>query len=102
MIKSLFLGPLILVATISILSTSFADSPPMAEGVIKKIVIESGKVTIKHGEIESLEMPPMSMVFNVKDPSVLEAFKKGDKIKFIALDEDGKFWATDIQADTSE
>lgn len=102
MIKSLFLGLSILTATFSVATISFADSHPMTDGVIKKIVVDSGKVTIKHGEIENLEMPPMSMVFNVRDPSVLKAFKKGDKIKFIAVDEEGKLWATDIQPDASE
>jgi len=101
-IKTISLILSITAATLLFPVTSLADTPPMTDGVIKKIKMESGKVTIKHGEIANLEMPPMSMVFNVKDPASLENLKKGDKIKFVAVDEDGKLWATEIEADSSE
>jgi Cu/Ag efflux protein CusF len=42
----------------------------------------SKKITLKHGEIKNLDMPPMTMVFQVKDPAMLERVKAGDKVQF--------------------
>ena len=38
------------------------------EGEVKKVNKDTGKLTIKHGELKNLGMPPMTMVFRVKDP----------------------------------
>ena len=56
----------------------------MAEGEIKKVDKDAGKVTIKHGEIKNLDMPAMTMVFRVKDPAMFDQLKVGDKIMFEA------------------
>lgn len=77
---------------------SVADSHPMSDGVIRKIDSKQGKVTIKHGEIANLDMPPMSMVFNVEDPATLESLAKGDSVRFVAADKGGKLYVTEIQA----
>jgi Cu/Ag efflux protein CusF len=43
-------------------------------------------------------MPPMTMVFHVKDAAALERFKVGDKINFVAKkNASGAFTAGDIQ-----
>ena len=75
-----------------------AAAADLAEGEIRKIDKETKKITIKHGEIKSLDMPPMTMVFQVKDPAMLDKAKTGDKIKFRVVREDGKMLVTDIQA----
>jgi Cu/Ag efflux protein CusF len=58
----------------------------------------AGKVTIKHGPVANLDMPPMTMVFRVKDPAMLDQVKEGDKIKFNADRIDGALTVTAIQA----
>ena len=68
------------------------------EGEIKKLDKDSGKVTIKHGEIKNLDMPPMTMVFRVKDPSMLEKVKVGDKINFSAEKISGNYTVTEFEA----
>jgi Cu(I)/Ag(I) efflux system protein CusF len=61
------------------------DSPvPMSTGEVKKVDKSSGKVTIKHGPLDNLGMPAMTMVFRVKDPAMLDQMKEGDKINFVA------------------
>jgi Cu(I)/Ag(I) efflux system periplasmic protein CusF len=62
---------------------------PMAQGEIKKVDKEAGKITIKHGPLANLEMPAMTMVFRVKDPAMLDQVKEGDKVKFVASRENG-------------
>lgn len=74
-----------------------ADKTPMAEGEVKKVDKDTGKVTIKHGEIKNLEMPAMTMVFRVKDAAMLDQLKAGDKIKFAADKVNGNFTVTKVE-----
>ena len=69
----------------------------MSDGEVRKIDKEAGKVTIKHGPIENLGMPPMTMVYRVKDQAMLDQVKTGDKIKFTAEKADGAFTVTRIE-----
>ena len=68
------------------------------EGEVRKVDTAQRKITLKHGEIKNLDMPPMTMVFGVKDAAMLDKFKQGDKVRFRAASEDGKFTITEIQA----
>jgi Cu/Ag efflux protein CusF len=54
------------------------------DGEVKKVDKEAGKITIRHGEIKDLGMPPMTMVFRTKSPDMLDQVKAGDKVKFVA------------------
>ncbi len=76
---------------------SAASDASLTEGEIKKVDLDSSKVTIKHGEIKHLDMPGMTMVFTVRDKGLLATVKPGDKIKFMAVSEGGKLIVTDIQ-----
>ena len=67
------------------------------EGEVRKVDKEGKKITLKHGEIKSLGMPPMAMVFQVSDPSFLDKVKAGDKVRFKAAHQSGKYVVTEIQ-----
>jgi len=69
----------------------------MVDGEVRKVDTEAKKVTIKHGEIKSLQMPRMTMVFQVKDPALLGKVKAGDKIRFTAEKSGGALVVTDVQ-----
>lgn len=69
----------------------------MSEGEIRRLDPESGKLTIRHGEIRNLDMPPMTMVFTASDKALLSGLKVGDRIRFAASNEGGKYLVTDIQ-----
>lgn len=69
----------------------------LAEGEIRKVDKEAGKLTIAHGEIKNLDMPRMTMVFQVKDPAMLDRVKAGDKVRFSAEKLGGAFVVTDLQ-----
>ena len=75
-----------------------APAATLTDGEVRRIDRDQGKVTIKHGEIRNLEMPPMTMVFRVKDPSMLDRLKPGDKIRFAADQVNGAFTVTRIEA----
>ena len=69
----------------------------MTKGVITRIDEASGKVGIKHEAIDNLKMPPMTMVFRVADPALLEGLKVGDAVRFHAENPAGKLTVTAIQ-----
>jgi Cu(I)/Ag(I) efflux system periplasmic protein CusF len=55
-----------------------------ADGEVRRIDKAQGKVNLRHGEIRSLEMPPMSMWFVLKDPAWVDGLKVGEKVRFVA------------------
>ena len=69
----------------------------MTDGEVRKVDKEAAKITLKHADIKSLDMPAMTMVFNVKDKAMLDKVKAGDKVKFKAVNDAGKFTVTDMQ-----
>ncbi|OGS95842.1 MAG: RND transporter, partial [Gallionellales bacterium RBG_16_56_9] len=76
-----------------------AEAPmSMSEGQVKKIDKDAGKITIKHGELKNLDMPPMTMVFRVKDPAMLDQVNAGNSISFVAEKLGGQLTVTRIEA----
>lgn len=85
-------------ASVPVADVQTAASAALTDGEIKKVDAERGKVTIKHGAIQNLDMPGMTMVFTAKDKGMLSDLKPGDKVKFVAADEGGKLVVTEIHA----
>lgn len=75
-----------------------AGASSMAEGTVKKVDKSAAKITISHGPLENLGMPPMTMVFRAADPSMLDRVKAGDKIRFQAARVEGVFTVTTLEA----
>lgn len=63
---------------------------PEVEAEVRRIDKDNGKVTLRHGAIKNMDMPPMTMVFNVRDKSVLDGLAAGDKVLFTAVNENGQ------------
>ncbi len=76
-----------------------AEQPAAAsgstEGELKKVDKDQSKITIKHGQIDNLGMPGMTMVFRA-DPAVLAKFKAGDMVRFKADRVDGSLTVTEL------
>jgi Cu(I)/Ag(I) efflux system periplasmic protein CusF len=84
-----------LLLAVSALAQTAAD---MATGEVRKVDKAAGKITLKHGDIKSLDMPAMTMVFQVRDPALLDKVKPGDKVRFSAESRDGAIVVTAIEA----
>ena len=69
----------------------------LADGEIRKVDRETKKLTIRHGPIESLDMPAMTMVFQVRDVGMLDRVKTGDKVRFTAENSTGVYIVTHIE-----
>jgi Cu/Ag efflux protein CusF len=74
-----------------------ASAIAMSEGVVRRIDTGAGKITLKHGPIANLDMPPMTMVFRVQKPELLSKVKAGDTVKFRAEDIGGALTVTAIE-----
>jgi Cu(I)/Ag(I) efflux system protein CusF len=71
-----------LVLAAVVFATPAFGASHLVDGEVTKLDASAKKITIKHGEIKSLDMPAMTMVFQVADPNFLTKVKAGDKVKF--------------------
>jgi len=86
-----------LIATL-VTSAAFAQGVlPVSEAEVRKVDKDAGKITLKHGEIKNLDMPAMSMVFQVKDKALLDKVKAGDKVSFTADKVNGAYTVMSIE-----
>ena len=74
-----------------------APQADLSEGEITRWDPRTLRVTLKHGEIKNLEMPPMTMVFRVADTSVVGDLKPGDKVRFRAEQISGAYHVQRIE-----
>ena len=70
----------------------------MSEGEVRKVDIDGKKITLKHGPLKNLDMPPMTMAFQVADPAMLSQVKVGDKVRFVAANPGGRLTITQLEA----
>lgn len=92
-----FITPLALgLATLSL--AAFAQAPlPLVDGEVRKVDIAQQKITLRHAEIPNIEMSPMTMVFRVKEPTLLTQVQAGDKVRFTADKVDGALTVITIE-----
>ena len=88
----------LLFASFSVHAQTHVGHLPQTDGVIKKIDAAGGKITIAHGEIANLKMPPMTMSFKAKSPEVLKGWKEGDKVRFRSIEDKGVLTVVSIEA----
>ena len=84
------------VATLAGVGTAALAQAGNATGEVTKVDKAGGRIEIRHGEIKALDMPPMRMVFRVREPKLLDGVAVGDKVRFTAEKIDGQFTVTAI------
>ncbi len=77
--------------------SAIAQDRPLSEGEVRKIDRDSKKITLKHGEIKNLDMPGMTMVFQLREAAMADQLKVGDKVRFRAEKAAGGFMVTELQ-----
>jgi Cu(I)/Ag(I) efflux system protein CusF len=88
----------ILVALVASSIGALAQSAPaLADGEVRKIDREGRKLTLRHGPLVNLDMPGMTMVFEVRDAAQLDSLQPGDKVRFAAEKIDGQLVVTRIE-----
>lgn len=97
--RRLLTKALMLAGAIALTTPVWAQgSPAWTRAEVRKVDVDNGKITLKHEEIRNMEMPPMTMVFRVSSPALLEGIKPGDAVLFIAERRDGAMVVTDLKA----
>ena len=71
-----------------------APTAAMTAGEVRKVDKDNQKITLKHAEIQSLGMPGMTMIFRVKDASMLDKVQVGSKVLFAAESTGGAITVT--------
>lgn len=74
-----------------------AATPELSEGEVVRWDAASAKVTLRHGPIRNLDMPPMTMVFRITDPAQAAQVKPGAKVRFRAEQQAGAYVVTRIE-----
>lgn len=97
--KRISISILLACSATSLVYAADGKDASMSDGEIRKINKETGKVTIKHGPLQNLDMPGMTMLFRLQDPAMLDQIKEGDKIKFVADKIDGAFVVKELQVE---
>lgn len=64
-------------------------------GEIRRIDAQAGKITLKHGAISALELPAITLVYQI-DPALLAGLQPGDKVKFTARRVNGQYVVVEI------
>ncbi len=74
--------------------------PEAVAAEVRRIDLAQHKLQLRHEHIPNLDMPPMTMVFEVReaaDRALLPQLKVGQKLRFVALQRDGVFVAVKLQ-----
>ncbi len=74
-----------------------AATADWAKGLIRRLDPANNRLTIQHEEIKSLDMPPMTMVFTVRDAKTLEGLSVGDRIEFRAIADGSRYVVSTIR-----
>ncbi len=89
--------PALIAACVALAGLAHAAGTGMTDAEVRKVDKDAKKITLKHGEIKNLDMPAMTMVFQVKDQAMLDAVKAGDKVKFKAEKVTGGYMVSEIE-----
>ena len=93
--KKLLTATVLALASITAMAQTAVKDTTEAE--VRKVDKEAKKVTLKHGPLKNLDMPGMTMVFQVKDAAMLDKLAVGDKIKVNVEQQQGAFVVTAIE-----
>ncbi|TAA60079.1 copper-binding protein [Shinella sp. JR1-6] len=84
-------------AALVLAAASGAFAQEFTSGTVKKVDEKAKKVTLVHEELKNLEMPAMTMVFQVADAALMEKLKAGAKVEFVAERVNGKLTVTQVK-----
>jgi hypothetical protein len=55
---------------------------PWVEAEVRRLDARGQRISLRHGPIPNLDMPPMTMFFQLTDPALLKQVKVGQRIRF--------------------
>ena len=95
--KKLLWGAAAALASLALLKSGVALAQgAMTPGEVTKVDKAGGRITLKHSEIKSLDMPAMTMAYRVRDAKLLDSVAVGDRVRFVAERVEGQYTVTSI------
>lgn len=70
---------------------------PLVDAEVRRVDTTANKLSLRHQNIPNLDMPPMSMVFQVADPALLDGLKAGDKVRVTVDEVDGAYTVLSVE-----
>lgn len=110
--KRTFLGALLIAISSLVLAQSGSmkgmdmKEMPTKNGEVKGTVhkatgvvtaVDESKVTIKHEPVQSMNWPPMTMAFTVRDKALMDKLGKGKKVDFEFVQEGKNYVVTSVK-----
>ena len=87
----------ILAATaLTLLASAAGAQTSPTSGEVTKVDKTNSRITLRHGEIKNLDMPPMTMTFRVRDGKLLDGVAVGERVRFTAEKLDGNYVVTTL------
>lgn len=78
-------------------SAASSQTSHKASATVKKLDDKNGVVTLAHGPVPSLNWPPMSMGFKVKDKALLPKLAAGKKVDVEFIQEGNDYVVTSVK-----
>lgn len=75
-----------------------AGELPRVEAEVRRVNTRANTLSVRHGDIPNLDMPPMTMTFQVRDPALLEGLEVGDHILVTVDRIDGAYTVMSVEA----
>ena len=71
-------------------------------GEVRKVDLAKSTILLRHEAVKALNMPAMTMVFNVRSPALLKGLMDGEFIRFTLAQQGGRTVVSDIKRDICE
>lgn len=78
-------------------SASTSSSTVLSEGEVVRWNAATRRITLRHGELRNLDMPPMTMVFRVRETPADSILVPGARVRFLAERDIGGFVVSRIE-----
>lgn len=74
-----------------------ARSGSFTHGEVRLVDRPAGRIVLRHGPIENLGVPPMTMIFRVRDARHFDGLDSGAPVRFVADRLEGAFTIIHIE-----
>ncbi|MGX5658802.1 copper-binding protein [Castellaniella ginsengisoli] len=88
----------VLAAALAVPGIVSAAAPVQAQasGEVVRVNPGAGKIAIRHGAIDKLDLPAMTLVYHI-DPALLAGISVGDKVEFTAERAGGQYRIVELR-----
>lgn len=83
-------------SVLGVAAVGSAQDEASARGEVRRLDASKGTITIKHGAISDLNLPAMTLVYEV-EPVLLEGVQPGDQVRFKVRHENNTYRVIELK-----